>query len=82
MKFNFFDWVREGVKQSVLLGICDAAEQIGTPAEADQLSGQLQSAFRDAYQISDQSRAKAGRTRRKALGRSLSTIMEQEAPSQ
>ena len=78
MKFNFFDWVREGVKQSVLLGISDAAEHIGTPAEADQLNSRLVSAFTDGRLITDQERAKNGRARRKALGRSLSTIMQED----
>jgi len=78
MKFNFFDWVREGVKQSVLLGVSDAAEHIGTPAEADQLNSRLLSAFSDGRLITDQTKARGGRTRRKALGRSLSTIMEEE----
>ena len=80
MKFNFFDWVREGVKQSVLLGVSDAAEHIATPAEADQLNSRLLSTFADGRLITDQAKPKGGRGRRKALGRSLSTIMEQEPP--
>ena len=27
---NFFDWMRNGVKQSVLLGVSDAIETMGT----------------------------------------------------
>jgi hypothetical protein len=30
MDFNFFQWLRDGVRQSVLLGVSDAVEQIGT----------------------------------------------------
>jgi hypothetical protein len=30
---NFFGWIRDGVKQSVLLGLSDAIETIGTPAD-------------------------------------------------
>jgi hypothetical protein len=30
---NFFGWIRDGVKQSVLLGVSDAIETIGSPAE-------------------------------------------------
>lgn len=30
---NFFGWIRDGVKQSVLLGVSDAIETIGTPAD-------------------------------------------------
>ena len=31
---NFFGWIRDGVKQSVLLGVSDAIETIGTPEDA------------------------------------------------
>ena len=37
MNVNFFEWLRDGVRQSVLLGVSDAIEQIGTPADSDQL---------------------------------------------
>ena len=31
MNMNFFDWLRDGVRQSVILGVSDAVEQIGVP---------------------------------------------------
>lgn len=34
---NFFTWIRDGVRQSVLLGVSDAVEQLGTPASADEI---------------------------------------------
>ncbi len=34
---NFFGWIRDGVRQSVLLGVSDAIEQLGTPAAAEDL---------------------------------------------
>ena len=37
MNVNFFEWLRDGVRQSVLLGVSDAIEQIGTPADSDEL---------------------------------------------
>ena len=37
MNFNFFNWIRQGVKQSVLMGVHDAVECIGTPVETDQV---------------------------------------------
>ena len=36
-QMNLFTWLRDGVRQSVLLGVSDAIEQIGTPANADEL---------------------------------------------
>jgi len=35
MNFNFFDWVRDGVKRSVLLGVSDAVETIGMPSDEE-----------------------------------------------
>jgi hypothetical protein len=37
MSVNFFGWIREGVRQSVLLGVSDAIEQLGTPAPTEDL---------------------------------------------
>ncbi|GAB5403774.1 MAG: hypothetical protein Aurels2KO_20050 [Aureliella sp.] len=34
---NLFTWIRDGVRQSVLLGVSDAVEQLGTPAAAEDL---------------------------------------------
>ena len=33
MNFNFFDWIRVGVKDSVLLGVTDAVNTMGMPPE-------------------------------------------------
>lgn len=35
MQLNVFAWIREGVKRSVLLGVADAVEAIGTPEGDD-----------------------------------------------
>ena len=35
MQLNVFAWIRAGVKQSVLLGVSDAIEAIGTPEGDD-----------------------------------------------
>jgi hypothetical protein len=71
MRLNFFDWIREGVKQSVLLGISDAATQIGSPEEVDQLNDQLFKSFKKPI-------ASRTRGKRKALGRSLSDCMPKD----
>jgi hypothetical protein len=79
MNFNFFDWIREGVKQSVLLGISDATETIGSPNEVDHVNQQLFVALRKG---TGQTAALAGHSPggppRKHLGRSLQQIMEQD----
>jgi hypothetical protein len=35
MQFNLFDWIREGVRRSVILGFSDAMEAIGNPDGED-----------------------------------------------
>ena len=38
---NFFTWIRDGVRQAVLLGVTDAVADIGTPREDDDISHRL-----------------------------------------
>lgn len=42
MQYNFFQWLRDGVRQSVLLGVSDAVEAIGVPHDANESSEKLQ----------------------------------------
>ncbi|WDI40089.1 hypothetical protein [Bremerella sp. P1] len=76
--FNFFEWMRNGVKSAVLLGVSDAVEEIGMPTEAEgsdnNMLGFLQNA--KTQKISNSSSSGSG-TRggsRKRLGRSLKDI--------
>ena len=45
MGFNFFDWLRKGVEDSVLLGVSDAVNTMGMPPtneSKDKILGYLQ----------------------------------------
>ncbi|MCO6455340.1 MAG: hypothetical protein J5I93_08565 [Pirellulaceae bacterium] len=69
---NFFTWIREGVKQSVLLGVTDAIEHLGEPADGDPSRQKLLAFLREgaAPALPDvPERARKGQPRR--LGRSL-----------
>jgi hypothetical protein len=67
MNVNFFEWLRDGVRQSVLLGVSDAIEQIGTPTEKDQIHPDVA-----ALLTGDQTKSKTPRGGgRKRLGKSL-----------
>ena len=35
MDFNFFNWIRDGVKRSVLMGVTDAVETMGMPPDEE-----------------------------------------------
>lgn len=71
MDFNFFQWIREGVRQSVLLGVSDAMGQIGTPDSQSPLHESLQKVAAPA-QASQAARVAA--PQRKRLGKSLKEI--------
>ena len=70
MQFNLFDWIREGVKRSVIQGVSEAMESIGSPA-GDEGAARLAPllAMNDASQP-----ALAGSAKRKRLGRSLRDV--------
>ena len=76
---NFFGWIRDGVKQSVLLGVSDAIETIGTPEDSKGLHPNVAALLRNetaaagsqtgVARISGQSPAS-----KKRLGKSLRDI--------
>lgn len=73
MNFNFFGWIREGVKEAVLLGVSDAVEEIGYPTESnDEASKQVLDILRRKRVESD----KESTAKRKRLGRSLEQVAE------
>jgi hypothetical protein len=70
MQFNLFSWIREGVKQSVILGVSDAVDAIGTPHGEDDVKERLSLLLQPAGG-GDAEPALAGTAKRKRLGRSL-----------
>lgn len=70
MSVNLFTWIREGVKQSVLLGVSDAVDAMGVPEDGDDIRPKLME-FMRADEAAGKSRAVASPARRKRLGRSL-----------
>ncbi len=76
--FNFFEWMRNGVKSAVLLGVSDAVEEIGMPTEAEgsdkNMLGFLQNAKTQKISNSSSSSSSSRGGTRKRLGRSLKDI--------
>ncbi len=73
MEFNLFTWIREGVKQSVLLGVSDAIEIVGMPEDSEEISPRLLEFMREGSSGSTP-RRKTTETRRKRLGKSLKDL--------
>ena len=78
---NFFGWIRDGVRQSVLLGVSDAIDQLGAPASTDELHPDV-AAFLQNGSASVATAAvpklasaqRSGQNGRKRLGRSLKDL--------
>ena len=77
---NFFYWLREGVRQAVVLGVADACEDIGKQAKGGELGPALAASLRErlgaepspAGGLPGAVAENGGATRtRKRLGRSL-----------
>lgn len=80
MDFNFFEWIREGVKRSVLMGVSDAVETMGAPHDPEQARDKIMNFLKDE---SESKESAAGSRRRvssssstgqRKLGRSIADI--------
>ena len=72
MSFNLFDWIRDGVRQSVLLGVSDAIDTIGTPDGGGEIKPELAAML--SAPTSNPQQKRASGTQRKRLGKSLNEI--------
>lgn len=75
MEFNFFNWLRNCVKKSVLLGVADAMEEIGVPEGDDQFQKRIAAA------VGNESRKGRSTRGQKRLGRSLKDLNPVESKS-
>jgi len=75
MNINFFDWIREGVRQSVLLGLSDAATEIGSAKDVEVLNQQFLHSIQQGRIAVEPDKVTRGR--RKVLGRTLTEISEE-----
>jgi hypothetical protein len=74
-----FQWIRDAVRRSVLLGFSDAVEQIGVPADGNEINSQLLAVLRESAPALEHQPAPerpAARPERKRLGRSLDQIRD------
>ena len=69
MAFNLFDWIRDGVRRSVLLGVSDAVQQMGDPPAPEEVNQHMLDFFR--HEAASPPKM-VSRPKRKKLGRSLS----------
>lgn len=70
---NFFSWVRDGVRQAVLMGVSDAVTDIGAPPEGDDFGQRLLQHLRSGKPMIAEATTPERPTRKK-LGRSLEQL--------
>ncbi len=80
---NFFNWLREGVREAVLLGVTDAVHGIGTPPNGDDMGQRLLDVVRKGSPELSPANTMTLPARRKKLGRSLNDVhasLERQTP--
>ncbi|MFN5103952.1 MAG: hypothetical protein ACK5GJ_14260 [Planctomycetota bacterium] len=70
---GFFGWIRQGVKQSVLLGVSDALETLGTVHSDEPYHPSIAKAL-GASQVKPEASGTPSRAPRKRLGKSLKEL--------
>ena len=73
MNLNVFNWIREGVRQSVLAGLSDAIDQMGTAVDGDDLRPRLAEELRRQSAVTGDAPVVA-ESRPRRLGRSLKDL--------
>jgi hypothetical protein len=73
---SFFEWIREGVRQAVMLGLADAVEEVGTRVREEDLGPALAQTLRERAgpRATATTVTPALPTGRRRLGRSISTL--------
>jgi hypothetical protein len=81
---SFFQWLREGVRQAVVLGLADAVDDVGGRVNGEDLGPALAQSLRErltvtreAPVIDSRAMADAAPNGRRRLGRSLEAGREQ-----
>jgi hypothetical protein len=80
MGLNFFQWIREGVRHSVISGVSDAVQDLGTPREGDDVQERLMAFLKDSRPTAPAPRLTSEPTRKK-LGRTLQQIQAGTNPA-
>ena len=86
---SFFHWVREGVRQAVVLGLADAIDDVGTRSRDEDLGATLAQTLRDRLAVTRQptvleapaatAATTAGSGSRRRLGRSIEGLRKAAA---
>ena len=70
VNINVFNWIREGVRQSVIAGVSDAIDQMGTTVDGDDIRPRIADVLR-RQTVNGTEAPAVGESRTRRLGRSL-----------
>lgn len=76
---SFFHWVREGVRQAVVLGFADAIEDVGTRSRDEDFGASLAQSLRERLAVSAEPtviESTGSAKGRRRLGRSLEAMQK------
>jgi hypothetical protein len=77
---SFFNWVREGVRQAVVLGFADAIEDVGSRSREEDFGASLAQSLRERLAASASEptviESQGSSKGRRRLGRSLETMQK------
>lgn len=80
---SFFQWLREGVRQAVVLGVVDAVEDVGDRVRDEDLGPALAQSLRDRLSVRSEPTVLQDRsptaTGKRRLGRSLDGLRDKAA---
>jgi hypothetical protein len=71
---SLFNWIRDGVRQAVLLGVSDAVQNLGTAPDGSDMNQRLLDVIRSGNVDAGGVATLTAEPRRKKLGRSLTDI--------
>ncbi|MBQ9875334.1 MAG: hypothetical protein IJM30_12845 [Thermoguttaceae bacterium] len=75
--FNFFEWIREGVKRSVLMGVSDAVETMGAPHDPEASRDKIMAFLKEDAETPSATRRRVSSSAssgQRKLGRSIAEI--------
>jgi hypothetical protein len=77
---SFFQWLREGVRQAVVLGVADAVDDVGGRVRDEDLGPALAQSLRDRLAVQSEPTVIQNRASgKRRVGRSLDSLRDKAA---
>ena len=74
MDLNFFQWFRSAIRQTVLLGVSDAMQSLGSPDDSEEMHPQIAALMQNSVAGEKSATRSTSANNRKRLGKSLKEL--------